>query len=58
MTPIQRALLVLLIGCASLGAAEQPGRPQGWYAVVEAPGERTDEAWAIELLRDAVDDAV
>ncbi len=35
MTPIRRALLVLLIGCASLGAAEQPGRPQGWYAVVE-----------------------
>lgn len=35
MTTIQRALLVLLIGCASLGAAEQPGRPQGWYAVVE-----------------------
>ncbi|MCE9581363.1 MAG: pyridoxal phosphate-dependent aminotransferase [Planctomycetes bacterium] len=27
--------------------------PQGgWYAVVEAPGERTDEAWAIEFLRE------
>jgi peptidyl-prolyl cis-trans isomerase A (cyclophilin A) len=35
MTTIRRALLVLLVACASLGAAEQQGRPQGWYAVVE-----------------------
>lgn len=34
MTSIRRALLVLLIGCATLGVAEQQGRPQGWYAVV------------------------
>ena len=27
--------------------------PQGgWYAVVEAPASRTDEAWALELLRE------
>jgi peptidyl-prolyl cis-trans isomerase A (cyclophilin A) len=35
MTTIRRALLVLVAACASLGLAEQPGRPQGWYAVVE-----------------------
>jgi len=35
MTSVRRALFVLLIGIATLGVAEQPGRPQGWYAVVE-----------------------
>ena len=35
MTTIRRVLLVLLVGCASLGVAEEQGRPQGWYAVVE-----------------------
>jgi peptidyl-prolyl cis-trans isomerase A (cyclophilin A) len=34
MTWVRSALLVLLIGCATLGVAEQQGRPQGWYAVV------------------------
>jgi len=35
MTSARRVLLVLLIGIATLGVAEQPGRPQGWYAVVD-----------------------
>lgn len=35
MISVRRALLVFLIGIATLGVAEQPGRPQGWYAVVE-----------------------
>jgi len=35
MSSVRRALLVALIGMTALGAAEQPQRPQGWYAVVE-----------------------
>jgi peptidyl-prolyl cis-trans isomerase A (cyclophilin A) len=35
MTPLRRALFVLLIGCASLGVADPQARPEGWYAVVE-----------------------
>ena len=35
MTTMRRALVVLLVACASLGVAEQQGRPHGWYAVVE-----------------------
>jgi peptidyl-prolyl cis-trans isomerase A (cyclophilin A) len=34
MTAAGRVLLVLLAGMATLGAAEQQGRQQGWYAVV------------------------
>ena len=35
MTSARRALLAFLIGMASLGVAEQQGRPKGWYAVVD-----------------------
>ena len=35
MTSVRGALLVLAVGIASLGVAEQPARPEGWYAVVE-----------------------
>jgi peptidyl-prolyl cis-trans isomerase A (cyclophilin A) len=35
MTSGRRALLVLLVGLASLGAAPGPARPEGWYAEVE-----------------------
>ena len=35
MTSARRALLVLAVGIATLGVAEQPARPEGWYAVVE-----------------------
>ena len=35
MNSFRRALLVGLVGVAALGAAEQPERPQGWYAVVD-----------------------
>jgi peptidyl-prolyl cis-trans isomerase A (cyclophilin A) len=48
MTFARRALLVLLVGLAALGAAEQPERPQGWYAVVET----TLGSFTIKLLPD------
>jgi peptidyl-prolyl cis-trans isomerase A (cyclophilin A) len=34
MTSARRMLLVFLVAIATLGVAEQPGRPEGWYAVV------------------------
>jgi peptidyl-prolyl cis-trans isomerase A (cyclophilin A) len=35
MTSIRRGLLVLLIVAAGVGVAEQPGRSEGWYAVID-----------------------
>lgn len=35
MSSARRALLVLLVGVACLGAADQQERPTGWYAVVD-----------------------
>jgi peptidyl-prolyl cis-trans isomerase A (cyclophilin A) len=35
MTSVRRALLALLVAVAASGVAEQQGRPQGWYAVVD-----------------------
>ena len=46
MTPVRRALLVLVVGIAALGVAERPERPQGWYAEVDT----TLGAFTIKLL--------
>jgi peptidyl-prolyl cis-trans isomerase A (cyclophilin A) len=35
MTPMRRAIFVLLAAGASLALAQEPARPKGWYAVVE-----------------------
>lgn len=35
MNPARRALLALVTAIATLGVAERPARPEGWYAEVE-----------------------
>jgi peptidyl-prolyl cis-trans isomerase A (cyclophilin A) len=54
MMPIRRALVVLGLACASLGVAESPVRPQGWYAEVET----TVGTFTFKLLPDQAPQSV